>query len=78
MQDNNWIILDFIWNSMKQFIVCTSPFLLEEGLNLIPNFQKGGLDRTLLFREEVAGKEGGDLFEGGKQYLNKKTKIWNI
>ena len=43
---------------MKQFIVCTSPFLLEEGLNLIPNFQKGGLDRTLLFREGVAGKEG--------------------
>ena len=59
---------------MKQFIVCTSPFLLEEGLNLIPNFQKGRLDRTLIFRGGVGGKEGGgDLFKGGEQYLHKKN-----
>ena len=32
------------------FIVCTPSFLLGERLNLLPNFKKGGLDRTLVFR----------------------------
>ena len=67
---------------MCTFIVCNLPphpaprFLLGGVLNFLPNFQKGGLDKTLIFREDLVGK-GGDLFEGGGGYkfTKKKTKI---
>ena len=39
-------------------------FLLGGGLNLQPNFQKGGIDRAPISREGVAGKGGGDFFQG--------------
>ena len=35
------------------------------GLNLQPNYQKGGLDRTSTFRGQLLGKRGGDFFRGG-------------
>ena len=50
------------------FIACTSsPPFLQGGLNLLPNFQKGGgggegLGRTLVFRGGC-GERGGDLYE---------------
>ena len=53
------------------------------GLNLLPNLQKRGrgLDVTLIFRGELVGKRGGDLFEdGGLQFLHKnklKCGIFN-
>ena len=39
--------------------------LTSRGFNFLPNFQKGGggLDRTSVL-EGVAGKEGGDFFQG--------------
>ena len=40
------------------FIVCPS-------LNLLPNFQKGGLGTTTYFRGVLVKKEG-DFFEGGR------------
>ena len=57
------------------------PFLLGEGgLNLQPNFQKGGgLDRTLVFRGELLVKRGW-LFSGGCNFLTKnklKSGIFN-
>ena len=48
--------------------VCTPPcFLLGVGgLNLEPNFQKGGPDRSSTFRGGLLGKRGGgDFFRGG-------------
>ena len=57
-------------------------FLLGGVLNFLPNFQKGGLDKTLIFREDLVGK-GGDLFgwgEGGVTNLQKnklKSEIFN-
>ena len=43
-----------------------------------PDFQKGGSLAGPQFLEWVAGKEGGDFFQG-VQFLDKKqTKIWNI
>ena len=41
-------------------------FLLGDGgeLSLLPNFQKGGGLTRSQFLEGVAGKEGGDLFQG--------------
>ena len=35
------------------------------GLNLQPNFQKGGLDRTSVFRGGLLGKRGVTFFRGG-------------
>ena len=50
------------------------------GLNLQPNFQKGGgLDRTSTFRGGVLGKKGG-LFSERLQFSHKnelKSKIFN-
>ena len=46
------------------------PFLLgrKGGLNLLPNFHKGGLDRTSIFREGLLGKSG-VTFSGGQGVL---------
>ena len=46
-------------------IVCTPPFLLEGGLNVLPNFQKGagGFNRTSIFKERLPRK--GFPFPGG-------------
>ena len=46
------------------FIVCTPP-LSAGGLSLQPNFQKGVLERTSIFRGGLLGKWGGDVFQGG-------------
>ena len=48
----------------SHYIVCTPPPLSAEwdGLNLLPNFQKGGLDTNLILS---GGGAGGDLFEEG-------------
>ena len=35
-------------------------------------FKKGGGLTGPLFLEQVAGKEGGDFFQGGLQFFNKK------
>ena len=50
------------------------------GLNLLPNVQKGGLDRTSVFRGGLLKKRGvlfsgggrGGRGEGGLQFLDKK------
>ena len=48
-----------------KFIVCTPRHLSGGGgLNLQPNFQKGGLDKTWTFRVGLLGKRGW-LFSGG-------------
>ena len=56
-------------------IVCTPlplpPFLLG-GLSLLPNFQKGGLDRISIFRGGCWEREGYLLFRGGLQFFHKK------
>ena len=39
-------------------------------LKLLPNFQKGGLDRVLIFRRELLGKRRLP-FQGGVQFLHK-------
>ena len=54
------------------------PSPLSDGKNLLPNFQKGGrLDRTLIVREGLVGKRGGDLFEGGEvQFLQKSKRFF--
>ena len=44
------------------------------GLNLLPNFQKGGAWQDLNFEMEVAGKEGGNFLQGGLQFY-KKNKL---
>ena len=44
----------------------------EEGLSLQPNFQKGDLTESQLL-EGVAGKDGGDFFQGvGLQFSHNK------
>ena len=52
------------------------PFLLVgEGLNLQPNFQKGGAWQDLSFYRGAAGKEGVTFFRGwGLQFSKKKNK----
>ena len=53
------------------------------GLSLQPNFQKGGLDKTPTFREELLGKKGGgggDFFMGCCNFHIKsklKSEIFN-
>ena len=43
-------------------------------LSLLPNFQKGALDRISIFRGRLLGK-GGDLFRGGFSfYIKNKLK----
>ena len=41
------------------------------GVNLLPNFQKRGLERTSIHKQGVAGKEGGDLFQEGSSFYIK-------
>ena len=54
------------------------------GLNLQPNFQKGGLEKTPTFRGELLGKKGVTFFRWGcnfhiknkskpEVFINKKT-----
>ena len=44
------------------------------GLNHLPSFQKGGLDRTLIFKGGWLERGGGDLFEGDwNEILNDKN-----
>ena len=47
------------------------------GLNLLPKFQKGGLDRTLMFRGDWWERRG-DLLRGLQFLKERQTKIWNI
>ena len=44
------------------------------GLNLSPNFQKGGLDRTSTLRGGCWKRGGVTFFRGGLQFLHKKLK----
>ena len=48
------------------------------GLNLQPNFQKGGLDRTSSYRGGLLGKRRGDHFFQKKKKKKKKKKIRNV
>ena len=48
------------------------------GLNLQPNFQKGGTWQDLNFLRGVAGKEGVSFFREGCNFHIKKIKIWHI
>ena len=43
--------------------------LLLGGLNLLPNFQKGDLGRTSIFREWLLGKRGVTFSKGGREGL---------
>ena len=55
------------------------PFLLG-GLNLLPNFHKGGAWQDLNFETGVAGKEGRNFFQEGLQFYKKnklKSAIFN-
>ena len=63
-------------SKMRHFTVCTPPPPLsfcwegrkreggERGLNLTPNFQKGGALQNLNFERGIAGKKGVTLFRG--------------
>ena len=56
-------------------IVCTpppSPLSSGGELNLLPNFQKGGVWQDLNFERGVAGKEVGNFFQEGLQFYKKK------
>ena len=57
-------------------IVCTPhPFYWGGGLNLQPNFQKGGgLDRTQLL-ERGCWERGDDFFQGGGVHFSQKNKL---
>ena len=47
------------------------PPISAGGLNLLPNFQKGGgLDRTSVFRGDC-WERGGDFFQGGFNFSTK-------
>ena len=61
-----------IYHPQLVLIVGTLPFLLEKGLNVLPNFQNGGggLRETLIFRGESVGKRGG---ENLKYLMTKKV-----
>ena len=58
-----------------QVIVYTlpPPFLLW-GVNILPNFQKGGAWEDFNSGREVAGKEGGNFFQGGEGAVLQKIK----
>ena len=62
---------------MKIIIVCTPAFLLE-GLNLLPNFQKGWFDRTSTLRGGC-WKRRGNFFQGVAILQKKKlnSEIFN-
>ena len=50
----------------------THTFLLEWGLNLEPNFRKGGGLTAPQLLERVSGKEGTDFFQVGLHFSHKK------
>ena len=63
---------DIVWVS----IVCTPPLFAGGGgggLNLQPNFEKGGLDRTPTFRGGCW--EGGADFSGGRCNFHIKNQL---
>ena len=64
----------------QQIIVCTPSFCWVD-LNLLPNFQKkGGDQQDLSFQRGVAGKEGGNFFQGVCNFYIKnklKSEIFN-
>ena len=69
-------------NALKSVvIVCTPLFLLGGGEVETPiHFSKGRLDRTSIFIEGVAGKEGGDFFRDNCNFYIKnklKPEIFN-
>ena len=43
-------------------------------LNLLPNFQKGGINSTSVLRGEFLGQRGGTNFRRVEQFLHKKLK----
>ena len=53
--------------------MCT-PLSAGTGLNLQPNFQKWGLDRTSTGRGGIAGKEGMTFLWGVPIFTHKKIK----
>ena len=56
-------------------IVCTSfppPCFYWGGINLLPNFQKGGAWQDLNFERGVAGKQGSNFFQEGVAIFTKK------
>ena len=53
------------YNNLEHNVYLPSFLLGEGGLNLLPNFQKGGLDRISIL-------EGCGSFSGGLQFLHKK------
>ena len=66
-----WTILDYFFPETLKYLVSSR----GGGVNLLPNFQqkKGGLTVPQLW-ERVAGKEGGDFFQGEVRILQ-KTKL---
>ena len=80
MEHNGYNVLSF-WTILCPFALLTQcaphhpppPFsAVGRGLNLQPNFQKEGLDRTSTFREVLLGKTS-DIFQGGwLQFSHKK------
>ena len=55
------------------------PPICWEGLNLLPNFQKGGLGKNVIFRGGDWWERAGDHFEGrGVQFLQElNSEIFN-
>ena len=50
--------------------------MLGEGwLNLLPNFSKGGFDRTSTLREGLLKKRGVNFFRGGVAFFTKKLNL---
>ena len=49
--------------------------LLLGGLNLLPNFQKGDLGRTSIFRGWLLGKRGVTFSKGGREGLKTFTSV---
>ena len=49
------------------------PFMLK-GLNILPNFQKGGHDKISIFRGRFAGKDRVNFFRGCNFYIKNKQK----
>ena len=69
-----YIFHSFHWG----YIVCTSPLSAGGGVEPPTKFSKRGAWQSLSFERGVAGKKGGNFFQGGLQFLQKETKIWNI
>ena len=77
----SWYLLNWPWKGKKlswsssRHNVHPLQILSAGGLNLLLNFQKVWLDKTLIFRGGLVRK-GCDLFEGGCNFhVKTKTKI---